>query len=188
MSSRGKRKKSDSTTPKSGIVTEHTVREIQQALHDSSLFNQRSDIMVPNVSWGLLPYEADFISINRSGYMTEVEIKRSFEDFKKDFNKSHSHDDERVYYFYYCVPEVIYDKVIEFLDEKYESKPNYLKPAVLYYDEKLGIHNTGYGFKDAMHKDGVRYRKLFLEEQLTVARLGTLRYWKQEAKENKENV
>ncbi len=182
MGCRGKRKNSDSATPKSGVVTQHTVREIQQALHDSSLFNQRSDIMVPNVSWGLLPYEADFVDINRNGYMTEVEIKRSFEDFKKDFNKSHSHDDERVYYFYYCVPEAIYDKVIEFLDEKYESKPNYLKPAVLYYDEKLEIHNTGYGSVCAMHKNGVRYRKLFLEEQLTVARLGTLRYWKQETK------
>jgi len=179
MGVRGKRKTSDSATQKSGIVTEHTVREIQQALHDSWLFNKRSDIMVPNVSWGLLPYEADFVDINRSGYLTEVEIKRSFKDFKKDFNKSHSHDDERVYYFYYCVPEVIYDKVIEFLEEAYKGKPNYLKPAVLYYNEELGIGYKNYGSTVAMHKDGVRYRKLFLEEQLTVARLGTLRYWKQ---------
>jgi hypothetical protein len=186
MGTRGKRKNSDSTTQKSGIVTEHTVREIQQALHDSWLFNQRSDIMVPNVSWGLLPYEADFVSINRSGYLTEVEIKRSFEDFKKDFSKKHNHDDERVYYFYYCVPEAIYDKIIAYLDEKYEGKRNYEKPAVLYYDENLGIHDAGYGFKDAMHKDGVRYRKLFLEEQLTVARLGTLRYWKQENSKKEE--
>lgn len=162
------------------LATEHTVREIQQALHDSWLFNQRSDIMVPNVSWGLLPYEADFVNINRSGYMTEIEIKRTFEDFKKDFSKKHNHDDERVSYFYYCVPESIYDKVIEFLDKKYNGKPNYEKPAVLFYDENLGIGYQNYGNKGAMRKDGVRYRKLFLEEQLTVARLGTLRFWKQE--------
>ena len=165
---------------KKKLATEHTVREIQQALHDSWLFNQRSDIMVPNVSWGLLPYEADFVDINKSGYLTEIEIKRSFEDFKKDFTKKHSHDDERVYYFYYCVPEAIYDKVVEFLDKKYEGKPKYAKPAVLYYTEELGIGYKNYGSKVAMHKDGIRYRKLFLEEQLTLARLGTLRYWKTE--------
>ncbi len=141
--------------------------------------------MVPNVSWGLLPYEADFVDINRSGYMTEVEIKRSFEDFKKDFSKAHNHDDERVYYFYYCVPESIYEKVIDFLDKKFEEKPNYLKPAVLFFNEELGIEYKNYGNNHAMHKDGVRYRKLFLEEQLTVARLGTLRYWKQEQKQQK---
>lgn len=162
------------------LATEHTVREIQQALHDTWLFNKRSDIMVPNVSWGLLPYEADFVDINKSGYLTEIEIKRSFEDFKKDFSKKHNHDDERVYYFYYCVPESIYDKVVQFLDKKFEGKPNFRKPAVLYYNENLNIEYKNYGCTTAMHKDGVRYRKLFLEEQLTVARLGTLRYWKQE--------
>lgn len=182
MGCRGKRKKSDSTTQNRGIVTEHSVREIQQALHDSWLFNQRSGIMVPNVSWGLLSYEADLVDINRSGYMTEVEIKRSFEDFKKDLSKKHNHDDERVYYFYYCVPEAIYNKVIGFLDEKYEVKPNNKKPAVLLYNENLNIEYKNYGNTTAMHKDGVRYRKLFLEEQLTVARLGTLRYWKRETK------
>ena len=143
--------------------------------------------MVPNVSWGLLPYEADFVCVNRSGYLTEIEIKRSFEDFKKDFSKKHNHDDERVYYFYYCVPESIYDKVVEFLEKKNEGKPKYQKPAVLSFDENLQISYKNYGDKIAMHKNGVRYRKLFLEEQLTVARLGTLRFWKQEQKENENH-
>lgn len=55
--------------------------------------------MIPNLSWGLLDYEADFVAISKSGYMTEVEIKRSFEDFKADFSKKHKHDAEQVYYF-----------------------------------------------------------------------------------------
>lgn len=153
-----------------------TVTEIQLALRNCFLFNQRSDIMVPNVSWGLLPYEADFVSVSRSGYMTEVEIKRSFQDFKKDFTKEHNHDDERVYRFYYCVPESIYEKVTAYLDEKYEGKSKFDKPAVLVYDETPYVGYKNYGSPYAMHKVGVRYRKLFLEEQLTVARLGQLRY------------
>lgn len=91
--------------------TSLTVTQIQLALHNSGLWNKRSDIMVPNLSWGFLPYEADFVVMTKSGYLTEVEIKRSWEDFKADFNKVHRHDDERIYHFFYCVPITIFDKV-----------------------------------------------------------------------------
>lgn len=115
--------------------------------------------MIPNLSWGLLAYEADFVIISKTGYMTEVEIKRSLADFKADFHKSHTHDAEQVYYFYYCVPEKIYDKAIEFLHHRKLGDYNTDYPAVLYYTE------TG------------KHRKLFIEEILQVARLGQLRYW-----------
>ena len=62
--------------------------------------------MIPNLSWGLLQYEADFVVVSKSGYLTEVEIKRSYSDFLADFKKKHSHDAEQVYYFYYCVPRM----------------------------------------------------------------------------------
>ena len=91
--------------------TKLSVRQIQLALYNSPLFNKRSDTMATNISWGLLNHEADFVSMNRSGYLTEVEIKRSWEDFKADFKKDHEHKDERVYRFFYCVPEGILEKV-----------------------------------------------------------------------------
>lgn len=80
--------------------------------------------MIPNLSWGLLDYEADFVVLSKSGYLTEVEIKRSWEDFKADFNKKHKHDADQVYYFYYCVPEKIYDKVISFIQLKSSANIN----------------------------------------------------------------
>lgn len=85
--------------------TELSIEQILLGLRNSTLWNKRNDIMIPNLSWGLLDYEADFVVLSKSGYLTEVEIKRSFADFKADFKKAHKHDDERVYYFYYCVPE-----------------------------------------------------------------------------------
>lgn len=82
---------------------------------------------------GLLGYEADFIIMTPNGYLTEIEIKSSFEDFKADFKKDHHHDDERIYHFYYCVPENIKDKVTGFPDENF--KYGAYKPALLTYDE-----------------------------------------------------
>ena len=148
--------------------TKLTVDEIQLALHNSGIWNKRQDIFVPNLSFGLLNHEADLVILTKSGYLTEVEIKRSWEDFKADFKKDHEHKDEHVYYFYYCVPESIKDRVVSFLEER---KGNTLRPAVLYYTEEGEIIRMPGGWVRAGG------RKLFLEEQLTVARLGCMRVW-----------
>lgn len=134
--------------------------------------------MVPNVSWGLLDYEADFIIMTPNGYLTEIEIKRSFEDFKADFKKDHHHDDERIYHFYYCVPESIKDKVTGFLDENF--KYGAYKPALLTYNEYGHIQKEKYGYSGACRSKKVR--KLFLEEQLKLAKLAAFRYWSDEEK------
>lgn len=52
--------------------TKLTVDEIQIALRNSGIWNKRQDIFIPNLSWGLLNYEADLVIITKSGYLTEV--------------------------------------------------------------------------------------------------------------------
>lgn len=155
--------------------TNLSIGQITIALRDSGLWNKRTDLMVPNVSWGLLPYEADFVVVNKSGYLTEVEIKRSWEDFKADFKKSHHHDDERVYRFCYCVPESISEKVIGYIKEQNPGKDDYLLPAVLCYTEDMLVRTTS--LNNFNNFSCQKRRKLFLEEILTIARLGQLRYW-----------
>ncbi len=162
------------------IATQLTVKQIQYCIRYCGIWNPRADLMVPNVSWGLLPYEADFIIMTPNGYLTEIEIKRSFEDFKADFKKGHKHDDERIYHFYYCVPVSIKDKVIEFLDESYKYSGERSKPALLTYNEYGGITKERYGYSDAGRSPKVR--KLFLEEQLKLAKLAAFRYWSTEEK------
>ena len=48
-------------------------------------------VVIPNIlmygNGGM--YEADFIYINKKNFLTEVEIKVSFNDFKADFNKKY---------------------------------------------------------------------------------------------------
>lgn len=153
--------------------TNLTIEEIEIALYNSGIWNKRRDIMIPNLSWGLLNYEADFVVITKAGYLTEVEIKRSWEDFKADFKKKHNHDDKRVYMFYYCVPKSIVNRVEEYLKE-YD-----FETAILTYDEN-GIIERKNGWLS--YKGG---RKLFIEEQLTVARLGCMRLWNLKEKNTK---
>lgn len=56
--------------------------------------------------------------------------------------------------------------------EKYEDFYTHI-PGVLYYTEEGNIVRTGFGCPERRGK----HRKLFLEEQLKIARLGQLRYW-----------
>lgn len=157
--------------------TKLSIEQIQLAIYNTPfLVNKRSDIVCPNLSWSMLPYEADMVIINKSGFMTEIEIKRSYEDLKADFNKKHHHDDERVYYFYYCLPISIKDKAITFLKQKYEGKSFIDSPALLFYDENGSIVEQNFGWKENRCK-GVKFRKLFIEEQLQIARLAQMRFW-----------
>lgn len=164
--------------------TKLTVKQIEMILHDSGLWNRRQYLMIPNLSWGLLNHEADFVAITKSGYLTEVEIKRSFADLKADFKKDVFHCDERVYSFMYCLPLSIRDKALALFDEQYGKiaelyghdrnyeYTNKFFPYILWYDENGNLTSEP---KKLHSRNGAR--KLFLEERETVGRLASLRYW-----------
>lgn len=59
-------------------------QKIQQALF---VMLKTYEIIVPNVSWSYLPWEADMVGITKAGYLYEYEIKISLSDFKNDFYK-----------------------------------------------------------------------------------------------------
>lgn len=155
-----------------------SVGDIEISVMSHPMWNLRTMIAVPNVSWGLLNHEADILVISKSGYASEIEIKRSWEDFLADMKKTEHHVDERVYYFYYCVPASIWGRVMNYLvDNKIP-----VTGVFVYTDERNAIPIL---YHAMVTKEGPivpfeRYngkRKLFLEEILTVARLGCIRYW-----------
>lgn len=161
------------------IKTRLSVRQIQLYLRNSFLFNQRNDIIVPNVSWGLLPYEADLLAIKPSGRVTEIEIKRSLADLKADFRKHHQHDYNSVYRFYYCVPEALVEKAKKAILEYRQSGavvPITEKdcPALLCYTETGEIKDTGFGTADV---SGYGKMPANEKETITAGRLASLRYW-----------
>lgn len=93
--------------------------------------NFRQNIVVPNVSFGIVRYwrendatkydelhECDVLKVTPSGYATEYEIKVSKSDFKADIKKKHKHDSRFIKQMYYAVP-------FEMLDFAKENLPEY---------------------------------------------------------------
>lgn len=116
--------------------------------------------------------------LSKSGYLTEIEIKRSWTDFLADFKKGHHHESDLIKYFYYCVPKSILDKVYDYL---YDNNIEYT--GIITYDEDLFLEIYQKKVKPFREGDNVsyyspamqNYRKLFLEEQLELARYGAMR-------------
>lgn len=90
--------------------------------------------------YGVLDYEADLLIMNKTGYVTEIEIKRSWSDFLADFKKDEkAHKAEIIYQFWYCVPDEIYNKCVEKLKEVYPNLKDSNQIEVLVENTDLGV-------------------------------------------------
>ncbi len=160
-----------------------TIEEIELSLMNSELFNFRQDLMVFRVSdfSGIVNHECDCLIMSKSGYLTEIEIKRSYSDFLADFRKKHTHQDPHLKAFYFLVHESFSEKASEKLLEL-----KHIPSGLLAYDDnaKISLYRGGSYFhvkNGENHEEYTDYRnwnpkKLFLEEQYQLARLGAMRY------------
>ena len=154
---------------KTGLLTALSVHDIEYALCE--YYGIRKHIIVPNVSWGFFrEHEADLVVITQANYLTEIEIKRSWRDFLKDFRKDSFHADNRITEFYYCVPECMVEACKHFLYDDPTLELKYGKIGLISYSENKHI---------CFERDGRKRVSLQLttKEVLEVARLGVLRFW-----------
>lgn len=150
-----------------------TITQIEYGL--AMYFNYRNNIIVPKVSWGMLNHEADMLILNKTGYLTEIEIKRSWADFLADFRKDHQHQDEQISWRYYAVPESIVDKVKEKLQE---TDPHGIWGILAYVPSPDGSDCYPYLVRYPSNiKEHHPFKKLSTESQLKLARLGAMRTW-----------
>jgi hypothetical protein len=158
------------------------MRTIEMECYLARYFNWRSNLIVPNVSWGLWDgrHEKDLFIVSECGYATEVEIKISKSDLIKDKHKrnSHfnrfndSHYDERIRYLYFAIPDYLL-----------ESCQDLIPPLA----GILTVSDDGEVKK--VRKATVKSRyKLNDIEKFKVARLGTMRIWNLKEKIIKEEV
>ena len=86
-----------------------TAFEVEIAL--SRYFDRRQYILVPNLSWSLLPWECDLALITKSDYLYEIEIKISKADLKRDLKKRKwlLYDRGKVKRTWFAYPEVMSD-------------------------------------------------------------------------------
>jgi len=144
-----------------------TTIEMEEAI--ARKFGVRTNIIVPNISWGLRGmHECDLFIIKDSGYCVEIEIKRSKSDLLADFKKGHHHQDSRIKEFYYALPISLL-KSCESLIPKHAGiitcdRSEYGKKIVF-----ASFYRSPTAKRDAV--------KLSHAEQFKVARLGTMRIW-----------
>ena len=127
-------------------------------------FKFASNLIVPNISWGLNLHECDLLILTDSGYATEVEIKISKSDLKKDKEKLHEHSSSRIKKFYFAIPETIIP--IEFALEHIPERAGLIvvnsKGSCVIKRECIPIKNP---------------EKFNERDRLKMARLGALRIW-----------
>ena len=82
-----------------------TTYEIEMAI--TRHIGTKDNVIIPNLSFGLFPYELDLCILNRNLYASEVEIKISKSDLKADAKKNHHHDRNGNYikYLWFAMPE-----------------------------------------------------------------------------------
>ncbi len=141
------------------------------------LFDIRKNIIVPNISWGFDGiHEIDLFVMRKSGLAIEVEIKRSISDLKADFKKGHSHIDKknRITKFYYAIPEKLLEKSLPLIPKD--------SGIILCYRINNNERNIARAriYKEAKIRKGSR--KLTVEEQFKIVRLGCMRILKLKSK------
>lgn len=156
-------------TEDNGSYTESSIARAI-ATTPNSRFHYQKNLIVPNVYYGWnLDYEADLISVNSSRYVSEIEIKTSKSDLKKDFTKRICHNDpfDRIRYLWYAGP-------VELLDSFKELCPETSGIITVEWIKKTGKwklveHRNAKANTKAKKISPIFYSKL--------ARLGTLKYW-----------
>jgi hypothetical protein len=80
-------------------------------------FPPRRWAVCQNVSWSLLPYEADVIAVSKAGKVHEVEVKLTKADLKRDEKKQRWRMPPYIDCYWIAVPEEIKDVAVERANE-----------------------------------------------------------------------
>lgn len=149
-------------------------------------FPPRRYLAVENVSWGLLPWEADLLVMSADGYLQEVEIKISVADLRRDMGKRKHRQRKDVFEnwnrsphtwirrFWYAMPEEVWDKVkaqppipddagVIIVRRSPEDRPAWQPQLVCEDVRKAKLNKAAKALTDS--------------EKYDLARLGVLRYW-----------
>ena len=145
-----------------------TVRDIELTV--SLYFQPRTNVIVPNVSWGFLyGREADMLVLTPRGWITEIEIKTSAADIKRDLQKRFGHWDRKVRQCWFAVPEK--------LAQSPDIPEHYGILSVS--DAKFSLGRQEYHKIKAVRapKINPEARKVTDKERLHLMHLGCMRIW-----------
>lgn len=124
----------------------------------------RKNLIVPNISFGMGLHECDLLSLTKSGYATEVEIKVSKADLLKDKLKPHGHESKMIKYLYFAVPEKLEKVALQEIPERAG-----LLVVRCRSDKKSYVSTMRF---PKQRKGAVKWSE---KERMNLARLGTMR-------------
>ncbi len=139
----------------------------------ASHFRYWVNVIVPRVYWGRAEYhECDLLMVSAAGYLTEIEIKVSKADLKRDAEKPHRHRSNEIKRLFFALPDYLEsDDCIDLVPERagiiiVEPLPSGIDPTWTPRCREIrpAQRNKVAGKID----DSTRYK---------IARLGTLRAW-----------
>jgi len=141
-------------------------RDIQRALtRPGRIFDYRRFLVIPNASWGVNLHECDLLALTEAGYAHEIEIKVTVSDLKRDEDKRHHHNSQKIKYLWFAAPEEMREAMIEHVPDG----------AGIILIRK---HPRGFYIVVVERKPTPRsVRKFTDKERYQLARLGTIRYW-----------
>ena len=169
------------------METKYTEYMIQQVLVNRYITGGfRTNLCVPNVSFGFFTtHEADLVVVSKAWYLTEYEIKRTWQDFLNDFKKHTNHFENKVSRLFYVVPEFIADRCIDYLKQHEWQAP--YNNTMLGFDCPVGLisYNEKGGMKERLYapylnvytQRKLQSYKLTESQIMNLARLGSMRYW-----------
>ncbi len=82
-----------------------TTPEMEIAL--SQFLRYRVNLIVPNVGWGMNMHECDLLVVSKAGYLTEIEIKITRADLRRDLKKRHLHKSPRIKRLFFALPDYL---------------------------------------------------------------------------------
>ena len=150
------------------MTTRITTINIELAV--ARYFNPRTNIIIPNVSWGFGIHECDLLICTKAGYLYEVEIKTSSDDLVRDKLKWHNHNSDKIKELYFALPLS--------LSKHYNLIPE--RAGILEIDIAQNYYHNQDKYVCKKVKNAVinKTSKLTLEEKFKLTRLGTMRIFK----------
>lgn len=157
----------------------------------ANYFDVRKNLIVPNISWGAGLHECDLLIITKSGYATEVEIKVSKADLKKDFKKGHNHIDERIKALFYAVPEKLLPIALELVPDTAGIFVCKWREEVIYYEGTINEWRTPARAVAVLVRNANpthKFRAMNPEEINNIMRLGCMRIFSLKDKINARDL
>lgn len=141
-------------------------KSIELEVAIAEYYGIRTNLVVPNISWGMGMHECDLLIMTKAGYCTEVEIKVSKSDLIADLSKKHGHKHKNIKALFFAVPDTLEEVALEHVP----------KHAGIYV--VMQLKSGKYRVKVLRGPEcNAKAKALTLTEQYNMARLGSMRIW-----------